>query len=117
MAPVLLFTPPGLQVFLHGFSTRAAGSCCYVWSLSHTLGRKVGAGFKFLLCKERPDLSQKQEKEISKSSACSVTTMVDPVILQALWRGLKHLWLRNLDVRLRKERLAGFGAGLEEQAA
>lgn len=35
--------------------------------------------------------------------------MVDPVILQALWRGLKHLRLRNLDVGLRKERLAGFG--------
>lgn len=37
--------------------------------------------------------------------------MVDPVILQALWRGLKHLWLRNLDVGLRKERLAGFRKG------
>lgn len=43
--------------------------------------------------------------------------MVDPVILQALRRGLKHLGLRNLDVGLRKERRAGFRGEAEEQTA
>lgn len=33
-----------LQLFLHEFSIRGAGSCCCVWSLPHTPGRKGKAG-------------------------------------------------------------------------
>lgn len=61
--------------------------------------------FEFLLCKEQPDLTQEQEKKNYKSlaPASSMTTMVDPVIPWALRRGLKHLQLRNLGVRLRRK--------------
>lgn len=38
--------------------------------------------------------------------------MVDPVIAWALWRGLKHLQLRNLGVRLRRK-ACWIGGGLK----
>lgn len=40
--------------------------------------------------------------------------MVDPVILQALWRGLKHLQSETW-VCSREERPAGFGGGLKRK--
>lgn len=83
----------------------------------HTARRTWELGFKFLLCKERPDLTQEQgKKKKSLAPASSVTTMVDPVILQALWRGLKHLQFRNLGVQQRRKASWIWG-GLEEKTA
>lgn len=85
---------------------------------AHTAREMWEPGFKFLLCRERPDLTQEQgeKKKKSLAPASSMTTMVDPVILQALQSGLKHLQLRNLGVRLRKKASWIWGA-LEEQTA